>query len=81
VREAETIVSTAWSVSVTRSDAVLGVREWFCSYFVVGRWVFTVLLGVHWIERRMGRSDHLPSLCGKGNEKVVDFLEIGFLHR
>jgi hypothetical protein len=75
-RRVETIFSTAWSVSVTRSAA--GRVSCVGGSGKVGRTIFFGAGGE--VRRRCGHH-HTPCLVSDGDEKVLNLLQIEFCHR
>lgn len=80
LREEETISSTALSVSVTRSDAVLTSRQQLSHQpsSSVARGRHTILLRIH--GRRVRRGDHLPSFASQVDQEVMDLLQVWLVH-
>jgi hypothetical protein len=74
-RRVETIFSTAWSVSVTRSAA--GRVSCVVGSGKVGRTIFFGARGE--VRRRCGHH-HTPCLVSDGDEKVMNLLQIEFCH-
>jgi len=75
-RRVETIFSTAWSVSVTRSAA--GRVSCVVGSGKVGR---TIFFGAGGEVRRCCGHHHTPCLVSDGDEKVMNLLQIEFCHR
>jgi hypothetical protein len=74
-RRVETIFSTAWSVSVTRSAA--GRVNCVMASGKVGHTIFFGAGGE--VRRRCGHH-HTPCLVSDGNEQVMNLLQIEFCH-
>jgi hypothetical protein len=75
-RDVEISVSTARSVSVTRSTAIWTVREEEAVLYYTP----TVLFGARGLRCGTRRDDAFSSLFGNGDHEVVDLLEVDVRH-